>query len=95
MYVLKECPPAQSIAVVDKGYLFVWDPSESVPYLVAPQDIKRCRLKIPRSADDASSLSCQQRCEGGCRSRAKPCVSEQHAASPSHFFRGKSLEDHK
>ena len=52
MYVLKECPPAQSIGktVVDKGYLFVWDPSESVPYLVAPQDIKRCRLKIPRNA---------------------------------------------
>ena len=52
VYVLKECPPAQSIGktVVDKGYLFVWDPSESVPYLVAPQDIKRCRLKIPRNA---------------------------------------------
>ena len=52
MYVLKECPPAQSIGkmVVDKGYLFVWDPSESVPYLVAPQDIKRCKLKIPRDA---------------------------------------------
>ena len=46
VYVLKECPPAQSIGktVVDKGYLFVWDPSESVPYLVAPQDIKTCRL---------------------------------------------------
>ena len=52
VYVLKECPPAQSIGktVVDKGYLFVCDPSESVPYLVAPQDIKRCRLKIPRNA---------------------------------------------
>ena len=52
VYVLKECPPAQSIgkAVVDKGYLFVWDPSESVPYLVAPQDIKRCRLEVPRNA---------------------------------------------
>ena len=39
VYVLKECPPAQSIGktVVDKGYLFVWDPSESVPYLVAPK----------------------------------------------------------
>ena len=49
VYVLKECPPAQSIGktVVDKGYLFVWDPSESVPYLVAPQDIKRCRLRVP------------------------------------------------
>ena len=35
---------------VDKGYLFVWDPSENVAYLVAPQDIKRCRLKIPRNA---------------------------------------------
>ena len=52
VYVLKECPPAQSIGktVVDKGYLFVWDPSESVPYLVAPQDIKRCRLRVPRNA---------------------------------------------
>ena len=52
MYVLKECLPAQSIrkTVVDKGYLFVWDPSESVPYLVAPQDIKRCKLKVPRNA---------------------------------------------
>ena len=42
--VLKECAPAQSIGntVVDKGYLVVWAPSESVPYLVAPQDIKRC-----------------------------------------------------
>ena len=52
VYVLKECPPAQSIGktVVDKGYFFVWDPSESVPYLVAPQDIKRCRLRMPRNA---------------------------------------------
>ena len=52
VYVLKECPPAQSIGktVVDKGYLFVWDPSESVPYLVAPQDIKRCTLEVPRNA---------------------------------------------
>ena len=52
VYVLKECPPSQSIGktVVDKGYLFVWDPSESVPYLVAPQDIKRCRLEVPRNA---------------------------------------------
>ena len=34
--VLKECAPAQSIGktVVDRGYLFVWDPSESVPYLL-------------------------------------------------------------
>ena len=33
-YVLKECPPAQSIGktVVDKGYIFVWDPREKVPY---------------------------------------------------------------
>ena len=52
VYVLKECPPPQSIGktVVDKGYLFVWDPSEDVPYLVAPQDIKRCRLRVPRNA---------------------------------------------
>ena len=40
VYVLKECPPAQSIGktVVDKGYLFVWDPREKVPYLVAPKN---------------------------------------------------------
>ena len=30
VYVLKECPPAQSIGktVIDKGYMFVWDPRE-------------------------------------------------------------------
>ena len=52
VYVLKECPPAQSIGktVVDKGYLFVWDPREKVPYLVAPQELKRCRLRVPRNA---------------------------------------------
>ena len=34
VYVLKECPPAQSIGktVIDKGYMFVWDPRENVPY---------------------------------------------------------------
>ena len=33
VYVLKECPPAQSIGktVVDQGHLFVWDPREDVP----------------------------------------------------------------
>ena len=52
VYVLKECPPAQSIGktVVDKGYLFVWGPSQNVPYLVAPQDTKRCRLRVPWNA---------------------------------------------
>ena len=44
VYVLEECPPAQSIGktVVDKGYMFVWDPREKVPYLIAPQNLKRC-----------------------------------------------------
>ena len=39
VYVLEECPPAQSIgkAVIDKGYMFIWDPRESVPYLIAPK----------------------------------------------------------
>ena len=33
VYVLNECPPAQSIGktVIDQGYLFIWDPSSSVP----------------------------------------------------------------
>ena len=52
MYVLKECPPAQSIGktVVDQGHLFVWDPREDVPYLVPPDDISRCTIKVPRRA---------------------------------------------
>ena len=52
VYVLRDCPPAQSIGktVQDKGYLFVWDPRERVPYLVAPEDLNRCRIRIPRSA---------------------------------------------
>lgn len=52
VYVLKECPPAQSIGktVIDKGYLFVWDPRESVPYLVAPENVNRCKMKVPRNA---------------------------------------------
>ena len=33
-----------------KGYLFVWDPRERVPYLVAPEDLNRSRIRIPRSA---------------------------------------------
>ena len=52
VYVLKECPPAQSIGktVIDKGYMFVWDPRENVPYLVAPENINRCRMKVPWNA---------------------------------------------
>jgi hypothetical protein len=30
--------------------MFVWDPRESVPYLVSPENINRCKLKIPRNA---------------------------------------------
>jgi len=47
-----ECPPAQSIGktVIDKGYLFVWHPSEEdVSYLVASQDIKKCRVRVRRN----------------------------------------------
>ena len=52
VYVLKECPPAQSIGktVIGKGYMFVWDPRESAPYLIAPESINRCKLKVPRNA---------------------------------------------
>ena len=52
VYVLNNCPPAQSIGttVIDKGYMFIWDPRENVPYLVAPENILRCRMKIPRNA---------------------------------------------
>ena len=50
--VLEECPPALSIgkAVIDKGYMFIWDPQESVPYLVAPENINRCRIKVPKNS---------------------------------------------
>ena len=57
VYVLEECPPAQSIgkAVIDKGYMFIWDPRESVPYLIAPENVNRCRLKVPRNAKICAS----------------------------------------
>ena len=57
VYVLEECPPAQSIgkAVIDKGYMFIWDPRESVPYLVAPENVNRCRLKVPKNAKICAS----------------------------------------
>ena len=50
VYVLNECPPAQSIGktVIDRGYLFFWDPRENVPYLVPPSEIGKCKLRIPR-----------------------------------------------
>ena len=52
MHVLPECPAAQSIGktVLDKGYLFVWDPREKVPYLFAAKDRKRCNIRVPRNA---------------------------------------------
>ena len=57
VYVLEECPPAQSIgkAVIDKGYMFIWDPRESVPYLIAPENVNRCRLKVPENAKICAS----------------------------------------
>ena len=50
VYILKECPPAQSIGktVMDKGYMFIWDPREQVPYLIPPSIVPKCRLRIPR-----------------------------------------------
>ena len=30
--------------------MFVWDPRENVPYLIAPENINRCKLKVPRNA---------------------------------------------
>ena len=50
VYVLNECPPAQSIGktVIDRGYLFIWDPRENVPYLVPPSEIGKCKLRVPR-----------------------------------------------
>ena len=57
VYVLEECLPAQSIgkAVIDKGYMFIWDPRESVPYLIAPENVNRCRLKVPKNAKICAS----------------------------------------
>ena len=50
VYVLKECPPAQSIGktVMDKGYMFIWDPREQVPYMIPPTLIDRCKINVPR-----------------------------------------------
>ena len=52
VYVLKECPPALSIGktVIDGGHLFVWDPREDQPYLVAKSDLHRCKMRVPRNA---------------------------------------------
>ncbi len=36
--------------MIDKGYMFVWDPREKVPYLIAPENIKRCRMRVSRNA---------------------------------------------
>jgi len=57
VYVLEECPPAQSIgkAVIDKGYMFIWYPRESVPYLIAPENVNGCRLKVPKNAKICAS----------------------------------------
>ena len=54
---MKDCPPAQSIGktVMDKGYMFVWDPRENVPYLLAPENINRCKLRVPRNARSCAS----------------------------------------
>ena len=51
VYILKECPPAQSIGktVMDKGYTFIWDPRGQVPYLIPPSIVPKCRLRVPRN----------------------------------------------
>ena len=58
VYILKECPPAQSIGktVMDKGYMFIWDPREQVPYLIPPSIIPKCRLRIPRKHRICASI---------------------------------------
>ena len=33
---------------MDKGYMFIWDPREQVPYLVPPSVVPNCKLRIPR-----------------------------------------------
>ena len=50
VYVLKEWPSAQSIdkTVMDKGYMFIWDPREQVPYMIPPALIDRCKINVPR-----------------------------------------------
>ena len=30
--------------------MFVWDPRENAPYLIASENINRCKLKVPRNA---------------------------------------------
>ena len=50
VHVLKECPPVQSIGktVMDKGYMFVWDPREQVPYMIPPSLVNQCDINVPR-----------------------------------------------
>ena len=54
VYVLKDCPPAQSIGktVMEKGYLFVWNSKEAVLYMVPPEPApcaaQRSHLRGPR-----------------------------------------------
>ena len=54
---LRNALQQQSIgkAVIDKGYMFIWDPRESVPYLIAPENVNRCRLKVPKNAKICAS----------------------------------------
>ena len=35
--------------------MFIWDPRESVPYLIAPENVNRCRLKVPKNAKICAS----------------------------------------
>ena len=35
--------------------MFIWDPRENVPYLVAPENFNRCRLKVPKNAKICAS----------------------------------------
>ena len=80
VYVLNNCPPAQSIGktVIDKGYMFIWDPRENVPYLVAPENILRCRMKIPRTARICASRVVEYVPQYDEKLAAKPFIPGEH-----------------
>ena len=80
VYVLNNCPPAQSIrkTVIDKGYMFIWDPRENVPYLVAPENILRCRMKIPRNARICASRVVEYVPQYDEKLAAKPFIPGEH-----------------
>ena len=94
VYVLKECPPAQSIGktVVDKGYMFVWDPRESVPYLIAPENLNRCRMKVPRNARICASRVVEYVPQYDEELTPRPFVPSEHLAPVSTAVPAPSVE---